>query len=527
MLPTFNKYCIKENNIKRSNFECQLLPFGSFRIGGYLANADIDMVLLAPISVRRRDFFNFFPGLLKSQFTVNNIEVIPNATVPIIKCVVDSITVDISFVRLQMVTVPSTIDLLNDDLLVDLEKTCLLSMDGPRVSQFIFDGIDKNDLSIFRLVMQCIKHWATKRGLYGKPMGYLNGSAWTLLLLKVYFTLKSEHQSRYMNNTIIVESIIPSSTSPLSSPASPTTPTAPSSILIPPNKPDLNILKESSSTSSCSSTASSSSFYSNITFISLLKSFFDKWSTWPWPTPVTLTPTLPSFRNQQDVDYHKLAEFRNAFMPIVSPCYPISNAAPFITKSTLQIITREFDRASRILETKYDQHEDQMTKLFKATDIIKTYKHFIKVTVSTETIKSREIWNRRMTYNIPRLVELLETVNEVETIHPLTGTYSTIIAYRTNHEKFLLQQGLAPDNVDYAYNLNPGSLYLTYFVICLEFKDMFKRGNTVLDFTQPINTFTSEIDKKKNRKDSDVQVHVTAIKRREMAGLIQQCSGKK
>lgn len=76
-----------------------------------------------------------------------------------------------------------------------------------------------------------------------------------------------------------------------------------------------------------------------------------------------------------------------------------------------------------------------------------------------------------MACNIPRLVELLESINEIQTIHPLTQTFTTTSAYRTNNEKYLLQRGLAPDSVDYAYNLNPGSLYLTYFVVCLEFKD--------------------------------------------------------
>lgn len=79
-------------------------------------------------------------------------------------------------------------------------------------------------------------------------------------------------------------------------------------------------------------------------------------------------------------------------MPVVSPCYPVSNAAQYVTKSTLQIITRELERASKILQNDFDQSEDQMAKLFKSIDILKVYKHFIKVTVSSETIKSKDIW---------------------------------------------------------------------------------------------------------------------------------------
>lgn len=42
---------------------------------------------------------------------------------------------------------------------------------------------------------------------------------------------------------------------------------------------------------------------------------------------------------------------------------------------------------------------------------------------------------------------------------------------------------------------------------------VFKRENTTIDITQQIDTFKNEIDKKKNRKDSDVKIFVTAIKR--------------
>jgi poly(A) polymerase len=75
LIPSFIRRCIKENNTERTDFECQLKPFGSFGLGGHITGGDIDLVLLAPLAVRRRDFFEFFSKLLKSQPIICEVEV--------------------------------------------------------------------------------------------------------------------------------------------------------------------------------------------------------------------------------------------------------------------------------------------------------------------------------------------------------------------------------------------------------------------------------------------------------------------
>jgi poly(A) polymerase Pap1 len=80
-------------------------------------------------------------------------------------------------------------------------------------------------------------------------------------------------------------------------------------------------------------------------------------------------------------------------LPIVTPCYPVGNAAPFVTKSTLSAMTKELQRAHKILEHHHFDDPDEMKdKFFKPLNFIKEYKHFIKVTVSCETSKSHDIW---------------------------------------------------------------------------------------------------------------------------------------
>lgn len=182
--------------------------------------------------------------------------------------------IDISFVRLREPKISPNINLLDDNLLHDIDPLDLASMDGPRTNQFIREQIRRIDIPVFQACLQCVKYWATHRQIYNKPVGYLNGSTWTFLMLKTYQLVKHNDQ---------------------------------------------------------------------LTITYLLKAFFDTWMDWPWPTPVLLTEHIPG-KNGTRIEYSSLNEFRNAVMPIVSPCYPVSLATPYVTKSTLKIMTREFKR---------------------------------------------------------------------------------------------------------------------------------------------------------------------------------------
>lgn len=76
MISNFQRKVEKNTDYKRGDIECILSPFGSYGLGGYIRNADIDLVLLCPWIVRRTDFYKFFPELLKQHPTVRDVEVI-------------------------------------------------------------------------------------------------------------------------------------------------------------------------------------------------------------------------------------------------------------------------------------------------------------------------------------------------------------------------------------------------------------------------------------------------------------------
>ena len=62
----------KENNLKNDNIECQIVLFGSYGLGAHLETGDIDVCVISPNPVRRRDFFRIFADILRKQHTVQD-----------------------------------------------------------------------------------------------------------------------------------------------------------------------------------------------------------------------------------------------------------------------------------------------------------------------------------------------------------------------------------------------------------------------------------------------------------------------
>ncbi|CAO3665331.1 unnamed protein product [Rhizopus microsporus] len=401
ILPSFSRAVAKEHDWKRGDIGCTLLPFGSYALGGYLRNADIDLILVCPQSVHRRDFFKLFPPLLKQQPQVTGLETVQRAAVPIIKFNIDKISVDISFVRLRIDKVMPNINFLDDSLLMDIDETCLASMDGPRVNQFCKRQINQQHVRLFQTCLQCIKHWATERGIYSKPIGYLNGSAWTLLLVKTYMSIK--HQE-------------------------------------------------------------------GLTVTYILQEFFKMWSRWPWQTPVMLTNYIPD-RNGGRIEYKNLTQFEGSVMPIVSPCYPVCNVAPNVTKSTKKVLQRELERGYALLTMEGVTASALIHKLFNPINYLTRYKHFINIVTSTSTINNHEAWTGRMAIYIPKYIEMIEEDPAIKEVQPLMKPYDTVVNYRTTEEKIDLQNGFTQEEARIHDNgkMNPGVIYLTYYLIGITF----------------------------------------------------------
>ncbi|KAH8547655.1 Poly(A) polymerase central domain-containing protein [Umbelopsis sp. PMI_123] len=169
---------------------CRILPFGSYAIDAHLQASDMDLVCIAPLHLDHVTFLQQFAHILRQNEPIQVIEIVHSAPVPIIKFIYDNLPCDMSFARIPVSTLNPLPDLLNDALLEGIDEVDMRSLDGPRVNLYIAEIVRLQDKESFSSALRCIKHWAMNRGIYGKPMGYLNGGTWTLLLAKTYLTFR-------------------------------------------------------------------------------------------------------------------------------------------------------------------------------------------------------------------------------------------------------------------------------------------------------------------------------------------------
>lgn len=163
------------------------MPFGSYALGAHLKESDMDLVCFAPWQLQRHDIFNGMAQQLRQVDSISGLEIVERAPVPIIKFIYDeSMPVDISFARIHALSLTPMVNILDDQVLDGIEEVDCRSLDGPRVHHFIESKVAVDDKPVFCAALRCIKHWAMRRGIYGKPMGYLNGGTWALLLCKTY-----------------------------------------------------------------------------------------------------------------------------------------------------------------------------------------------------------------------------------------------------------------------------------------------------------------------------------------------------
>ncbi|QSQ18852.1 DUF504 domain-containing protein [Pyxidicoccus parkwayensis] len=72
----------------------------------------------------------------------------------------------------------------------------------------------------------------------------------------------------------------------------------------------------------------------------LLAWFFETFSRWPWPQPVTLTPETSR--------YHP--DGKRDLLPVIAPAAPVRNTARNVSRSTFRVLREELTRAREVVE---------------------------------------------------------------------------------------------------------------------------------------------------------------------------------
>ena len=82
----------------------------------------------------------------------------PEAFVPVIKMKFSGIEIDLLFARMALPSVPENLDLKDDNLLKNLDESCVRSLGGSRVTDDILRLVP--DVQVFRDSLRAIKLWA-------------------------------------------------------------------------------------------------------------------------------------------------------------------------------------------------------------------------------------------------------------------------------------------------------------------------------------------------------------------------------
>ena len=122
----------------------------------------------------------------------------PEAFVPIIKLVYMSISIDLIFASVAVSSVPSNMDLKDNNLLRGLDERTLRSLNGTRVTDEILELVPQQ--KVFRTALRAIKLWAKRRrcwmlkrfwltehlgrAIYANIMGFPGGVAWAMLVAR-------------------------------------------------------------------------------------------------------------------------------------------------------------------------------------------------------------------------------------------------------------------------------------------------------------------------------------------------------
>ncbi|RMZ90203.1 hypothetical protein DV736_g2570, partial [Chaetothyriales sp. CBS 134916] len=170
-----------------SQFGGKIFPYGSYRLGVFGPGSDIDTLTVAPKHVRREDFFEQYPTILRriaGPDAIQSLTAVPDAFVPIIKLVLNNIEIDLIFVSVQaLTTIPKNLNLDDNKLLDGLDQQSIKSITGPRVTDQILGLVPEH--KTFRTALRAIKLWAQRRAIYANIVGYPGGVAWAMLVAKV------------------------------------------------------------------------------------------------------------------------------------------------------------------------------------------------------------------------------------------------------------------------------------------------------------------------------------------------------
>jgi poly(A) polymerase len=168
------------NMIEAAGFETR--PFGSYRLGVDGPGADVDLLCIGSRDLDRAAFMEHVNMVLEQTPNfATDISYIPDAFVPVIKCTIHGLSMDLLYVSLFYKKLEPNVNIFENSILTNLDRKSVASLNGCRVTDTLLK-LNHDHIDRFRLVLKFIKFWAKRRGIYSNMFGYLGGISWALLV---------------------------------------------------------------------------------------------------------------------------------------------------------------------------------------------------------------------------------------------------------------------------------------------------------------------------------------------------------
>jgi len=358
-----------------NEFGGKVYAYGSYRLGVFGPGSDIDTLAVAPRHVKRDDFFEMFPKILRERVDrdlrdvktnthfktgITSLVAVPESFVPIIKLILNGIEIDLIFASITTLqTIPPKLDLNNNSLLMGLDQASIRAITGPRVTDVILSlvPIEKT----FRTALRAIKLWAQRRAIYANIVGYPGGVAWAMLVARV-----------------------------------------------------------------CQ-------FYPHAIGATIVDKFFYIMSEWNWPTPVMLKDIEQPKQAEasQGFKVWNPAIYpgdRHNLMPIITPAFPSMCATYNVSKSNRTVILREIARASKITHQIYAGKAPWSELFKKHTFFTADHKYYLSIVASSYSADSAKAWSGLVESKVRIFVQQLDNMEKsgVTLARPFTKGFKRV-----------------------------------------------------------------------------------------------------
>lgn len=125
----------------------KIFTFGSYRLGVNFIGADIDALLVVPRFVSREEFFTDFQAVLAEEESVEDLQAVQDAYVPLLKMKFMGVEIDLLFAQVDLMSVRSDFSLSDnsEQLLRNMDERDVRSVNGVRVTEDMLNLVYPKD----------------------------------------------------------------------------------------------------------------------------------------------------------------------------------------------------------------------------------------------------------------------------------------------------------------------------------------------------------------------------------------------